>query len=143
MDVADGNDGVVGDLGESLCSDPAVEFAVAFGSRVTGDDRSSSDFDVAVKFSDTLSSEERFRKRCFLSGTLQRPDGPFVDVSDIEELPLDVAHDVVAGEVLCGDEQAFQEFKSATERQFEKQRGDIRRHQREVIDRIADDGLHG
>ena len=53
-----------------LCSDPNIEFAVRFGSRTTGRSRPSSDLDVAVKFADELSSEDRFRKRCFLSGDL-------------------------------------------------------------------------
>lgn len=86
-------------LEESLCSDPDIAFAVVFGSRTGGDHRRSSDLDVAVEFSADLSTHERFQKRCFLSGDLQHDDAPFVDVSDIEHLPLEVAHDAVRGTV--------------------------------------------
>jgi len=143
MEPVDGGSRLLTFLEESLCPDPDVEFVVTFGSQVTGDFRPSSDLDVAVKFTDGLSRHERFQKQCFLSGDLQRADAPFIDVSDIEELPLDVAHDAVNGEFLCGDEEAFLQFKADTEAVFEERCDDIRRHQREVIDRIAEKGLHG
>ena len=143
MDAIDGRSRLFADLEESLCHDADVDFAVAFGSQVTGDSCPSSDLDLAIKFTDGLSSHERFQKRCFLSGDLQREDAPFVDISDIEALPVDVAHDAVNGKLLCGDERAFRQFKAGTEAAFEEQRDDIRRHQRSVIDRIAEDGLHG
>lgn len=130
-------------LEESLCRDADIEFAVAFGSDVEGDPHPSSDFDVAVKFADGLSSHARFQKRCFLSGDLQRETAPFVDVSDIEALPLEVAHDAVTGEFLCGNEGAFRQFKTNIEAAFEERRDHIRRHERGVIDRIAEDGLRG
>ncbi|ARS89400.1 DNA polymerase subunit beta [Natrarchaeobaculum aegyptiacum] len=116
---------------------------MAFGSQVSGDPTRSSDFDVAVKFAKKLSPRERFRKRCFLSGDLQREGEPFVDTSDIEELPLEVAADAVDGSFVCGDEQAFRQFKSEIETEFSERRSDIRRHQRDVIDRIAERGLRG
>lgn len=77
----------------------------------------------------------------FLSGELQREDAPFVDLSDIESLPVAVAHDAVTGELLCGGERAFRRFKTEVEAAFERQRKDDRRHHRNVIDRIAEDGL--
>lgn len=143
MEPSDGRSRLLADLAESLCQDADIEFAVAFGSQVTGRSRPSSDLDLAIKFVDSLSSHERFQKRCFLAGDLQRGDAPFIDVSDIEALPLDVAHDIVDGELLCGDEGAFRQFTADIEATFEKRRDDIHRHQREVIDRIAENGLHG
>lgn len=143
MDAIDGRSQVLAALEESLCRDPDVEFAVVFGSQVTGDSRPSSDLDLAVKFADDLSPHERFQKRCFLSGDLQRADAPFVDISDVEALPLDVAHDAMSGEFLCGDERAFRQFEADVEAAFEERRDDIRRHRRDVIDRIAEDGLRG
>ncbi|WP_435176401.1 type VII toxin-antitoxin system MntA family adenylyltransferase antitoxin [Halorussus sp. AFM4] len=143
MDAIGGRSQVLADIGESLCRDADVDFAVAFGSQVTGDSHPSSDLDLAVKFADGLSSRERFRKRCFLSGDLQREDAPFVDVSDIEALPVDVARDAVTGKLLCGDEQAFRQFKAEIGTKFAERRDDLRHHQRSVIDRIAEDGLHG
>ena len=59
------------------------------------------------------------------------------------ELPIDVAHDAVAGELLCGDEDAFERFKAKIDARFETERDDLRQHQRAVIDRIAEEGLRG
>jgi predicted nucleotidyltransferase len=141
---SDGNrSAVLSDLEAVLCADEDTEFAVVFGSQAANTAREDSDVDVAVKFSETLSAAERFRKRCFLAGDLQREDEPFVDISDIDRLPLAVAHDAVRGEFLCGDEAAFQAFKTEVERQFSEERDTIQRHQRDTIDRIAEDGLHG
>ena len=143
MEASDKHSQLFATLEESLCRDSDIEFVVAFGSQVTDDSRSSSDLDLAVKFADDLSSHERFQKRCFLSGNLQQADAPFIDLSDVEDLPLNVAHDAVNGEFLCGNEQAFHQFKTEIEASFEKQRDEIRRHQQDVIDRIAEDGLRG
>ncbi|QLH84924.1 type VII toxin-antitoxin system MntA family adenylyltransferase antitoxin [Halosimplex pelagicum] len=126
-----------------MCSDPAVAFAVAFGSQITGTATSSSDLDLAVKFADEHSTTDRFRKRCLLSGTLQREDAPFVDISDLEALPIDVAHDALNGEFVCGDEQLFREFKTEVEAEFRDRREEVRHRQSEIIDRIAEDGLRG
>lgn len=130
-------------LEEEVCSDPDVVFAVVFGSQLSGETTPSSDFDLAVKFVDELPKRTRFEKRCFLSGDLQREDRPFIDVTDIESLPLDVAHDAVNGELLCGNEQALEQFKADIEAEFAEQRETLRRQQRAVIDRIAEDGLRG
>lgn len=130
-------------LDESLCRDPDIVFVIAFGSRVTDGSHQSSDLDLAIKFDEELSANERFRKWCFLSGDLQQSDAPFIDISDIETLPIDVANDAIKGEFLCGDEAAFQAFKADVEQAFDEQREDIRRQQREVIDRIAAKGLNG
>ena len=143
MGATDGRSTLLAALEEALCRDPDIEFAVLFGSRVTGAERPSSDLDIAVKFSDELSSHERFRKRCFLSGDLQSEDAPFIDLSDIDELPLAVAHDAVSGDLLCGDDREFRAFKQEIEATYEERRDDLRRHQRNVIDRIAEDGLRG
>jgi predicted nucleotidyltransferase len=143
MEAGDEHSQLFATLEEPLCRDSDIEFVVAFGSQVTGGSRSSSDLDLAVKFADDLSSHERFQKRCFLSGNLQQADAPFIDLSDIEDLPLGVAHDAVNGEFLCGNEQAFRQFKTDIEASFEERRDEIRRHQQDVIDRIAEDGLRG
>jgi len=134
---------VLEDLAASVCSDSDVEYVVAFGSQVYGQSTASSDLDLAVKFVDDLTDHERFEKWCFLSGDLQRDDAPFVDVADIEALPLDVAHEVVNGEFVCGDREAFEQLKTEIETGFNEHREEIRRQQRDVIDRIAEDGLRG
>jgi len=143
MESIEGRSQVLASLEESLCRDSDIEFAVVFGSQVTGSSRPSSDIDLAVKFADDLSSHERFQKRCYLSGDLQRGNAPFIDISDIEDLPIDVAHDAIIAELLCGNEQEFRQFKTDIETAFEEQRDDIRRRQRDVIHRIAEKGLHG
>lgn len=130
-------------VSESVCTDPAVEFVVAFGSQITATPTRGSDLDLAIKFAADLSDRERFERRCFLSGDLQRDDAPFVDISDIETLPVDVAHDAVNGRFVCGDSDAFERFKSDVEATFDEQREDIRRDQQTVIDRIAEEGLRG
>lgn len=135
--------GLLASLEASLCADADIEFAVAFGSQVAGESRPSSDLDVTIKFDDDLSAHNRFRKRCFLSGDLQQADAPFVDLSDIEELPVEVANDAVHGDLLCGDEDAFSQFKATIEEQFEEQRDDLRRQQLALIDRVAEEGLRG
>lgn len=143
MKRSDDGNRVLAAVEESLCQDADIEFAVLFGSQVTHDQRPSSDVDVAIKFAGGLSSHERFRKLCFLAGELQQEDAPFVDVSDIDTLPIDVAHDAVTGKLLCGDEQAFRQVTADIEATFEDRRDDIRRHQQAVIERIAEDGLRG
>ena len=130
-------------LEETVCADPEIVFAVVFGSWITGTSTPESDLDVAVKFGADLSKRDRFEKRCALSGSLQHEAFPFIDVSDVESLPLDVARDAVNGELLCGDEAAFEAFKANVEAEFDDQRESLRRHQRTVIDRIAEDGLRG
>ena len=131
------------DFEAAVCADPDVVFAVVFGSQVSGDPTQASDIDLAVKFADDVSERDRFETVCFLAGDLQRDDRPFVDVSDIDALPIDVAHDAVNGDFLCGDERAFERFRADVEATFEEQREALRRRQRAVIDRIAEDGLRG
>jgi len=132
-----------GSLEASVCADSAVEFVVAFGSQITGESTGSSDIDIAIKFADDCSSRERFQKRCFYAGDLQQAQAPFVDVSDIEALPLAVAHDAVNGRFVCGDEASFERYREALESTFADQRDALRRGRRDVIDRIAEDGLRG
>ncbi|MDB9249164.1 nucleotidyltransferase domain-containing protein [Halorubrum ezzemoulense] len=98
-------------LKDVVCADPDVVFAVVFGSQLSGTATHSSDFDIAVKFTADCSERDRFKKRCVLSGELQHEEFPFIDVSDIDSLPLDVAHDAVNGDLLYGDKRAFEQFK--------------------------------
>lgn len=143
MTGSDDQSAVLTDLAESLRGDADIVFTMIFGSRVSDENHAASDLDLAVKLTDELSSSERFQKRCHLSGMLQREDALFVDVSDIEELPIAVAHDAVSGEFLCGDEQAFRHFKKRIKEAFENERDDIHRQHRDVINRIAEEGLRG
>jgi predicted nucleotidyltransferase len=84
MDASDSDPRILDAVETSLCHDPDVEFVVLFGSQITGDSRPSSDVDLAVKFTDSLPTRDRFQKRCFLSGDIQQDGIPFIDVSDIQ-----------------------------------------------------------
>ncbi|MFW6382640.1 MAG: type VII toxin-antitoxin system MntA family adenylyltransferase antitoxin [Haloferacaceae archaeon] len=143
MHSGDGESATRAVLESVACADSDVSFVVAFGSRLSGTATESSDLDIAVKFDDELSDGERFDKRCFLSGELQSDEAPFVDISDIETVPLDVAHDAVNGTFVCGDSEAFERFKRGVESRYTDRRDERRRGQRGVIDRIAEDGLRG
>jgi predicted nucleotidyltransferase len=143
MTAADTAEALPADVWERVRDDPVIEFAVAFGSQAAGTADRSSDLDIAIKFADQLSGDERFRKRCQLSGRLQHPDAPFIDLSDLEELPLAVAHAAVNGELLAGDEASFRRYKRDIEREFERERDRLDRHRRDFIDRVAEEGLHG
>jgi len=128
----------------SLCADPDIEFVVAFGSRFTGTPTAGSDIDITIKFAPGLSDSERFDKQCFLSGDLQRDGAPFVDISDIERLPVEVAYDAsIDGTFVCGDKRAFERFTEDIEASFREQRDERQRADRALIDRIATEGLRG
>lgn len=47
-------------LEESVCADPNIVFAVVFGSQLSDEATQSSDLDLAVKFVNELSEQERF-----------------------------------------------------------------------------------
>lgn len=143
MATEDGRDDVPEAVQRLLCRDPDVELVVAFGSRVQGTAGPTSDLDLAVKFSDDLTAEERFRKRCRLSGRLQETDAPFVDLSDVEDLSLEFARSAVDGELLCGDRDAFESFRAQIRGEYDDRREDIEERRRALIRRIAAEGLHG
>ena len=110
---------------------------------MTGTARVSSDIDIAIKFADRLSPEERFRKQYRLSGRLQDSELPFVDVSDVEELSLEFAHAAVDGELLRGDAAAFREYREHVRAEFERNRKQLAENHRDRIRRIAEEGLRG
>lgn len=57
-------------LDVSVCAVDDVEFAVVFGSRITGEPTQASD--LAVKVSDNLSEADRFEKPCFYLGIFSK-----------------------------------------------------------------------
>ena len=134
---------LVSDLRGAFTDSDPVEFAVLFGSFAEDDETPPSDIDLAIKFSNTLAPDQRFRQLCMFSGNLQSSDRPFVDVSDIERLPLDIAHDAVHGKLVYGNERQFEAFRKEIQDTFAAQRDAIRSRQRDVIERIANQGLHG
>ena len=134
---------VVSDLRSAFADSDAIEFAILFGSFTGDEETSPSDIDIAIKFTDALAPAERFRQLCKFSGHLQSSDRPFVDVSDIEGLPLDIAHDAVHGKLVYGNEQRFEAFREDTQETFAAQRDTICSRQLDIIERIANQALHG
>jgi predicted nucleotidyltransferase len=139
----DGSVAVPDRVKEILCEDSDVKFVVIFGSRERRTQGSGSDLDVAIKFSEELTQSERFHKRCHLSGQLQSDQLPFVDVSDIDELSIEFAHEAMNGTFVCGDESAFLERKESIEQTHEESIAERKHEQRAFINRIAEEGLRG
>lgn len=133
-------DGVAVDEMRSYLDGTDVVFAVLFGSRVRGTAGESSDVDVAVKFPEDLDERERerFRRRNRIDAELQTHADGFVDVSDVDALPVPVAHAALQdGIVLVGDERAVSQYREGIAREYEASADDRERRQREFIDRLA------
>ncbi|MDB2265637.1 nucleotidyltransferase domain-containing protein [Halorubrum ezzemoulense] len=115
-----------------------VRFAVLFGSRVRGETHDSSDVDVVLRFPEELSPKERFRRRNRIDTDLQGYADDFVDVSDIEDLPLPIARAALReGVRLVGDERELTAYREQIDAEYERTAADRERDRREFIDRLA------
>jgi len=115
-----------------------VTFAILFGSVAIGTSHDSSDVDIALRFPDGLSSKERFRSRNRIDADLQTYAERFVDVSDIEALPVPVARGALReGIRLVGDEQEVDAYRERIEAEYENSATDRERERREFIDQLA------
>ena len=115
-----------------------VRFAVLFSSRVRGETHESSDVDVALRFPEDLSPKERFRRRNRIDADLQGYADDFVDVSDIENLPLPIARAALQNGVrLVGDERDVDVYRERIDAEYERTTADRERDRREFIDRLA------
>jgi len=115
-----------------------VRFAVLFGSRVRGETHEASDVDVALRFPGDLSPKERFRRRNRIDADLQSYADDFVDVSDIEHLPLPIARAALRDGVrLVGDERDVDAYRERIDAEYERTVADRERDRREFIDRLA------
>jgi len=115
-----------------------VDFAILFGSRARGTETPTSDVDVALQFTPDLDAETRFRRRNRIDAELQAHADAFVDVSDLESLPIELRHRALAeGIVLVGDEATVATYRDRVEREYKEQRGERERAHREFIDRLA------
>ena len=115
-----------------------VCFAVLFGSRVRGDAHESSDVDVALRFPDDLSPTERFRRRNRIDAELQSHADAFVDVSDIEALPLPIARAALRDGIrLVGDDREVDAYRDRVEAEYEETATERERDRREFVDRLA------
>jgi predicted nucleotidyltransferase len=115
-----------------------VRFAVLFGSRVRGETHDSSDVDVVLRFPEELSPKERFCRRNRIDTDLQGYADDFVDVSDIEDLPLPIARAALReGVRLVGDERELTAYREQIDAEYERTAADRERDRREFIDRLA------
>ncbi|TKX44618.1 nucleotidyltransferase family protein [Halorubrum sp. ARQ200] len=115
-----------------------VRFAVLFGSRVRGDAHESSDVDVALRFPDDLSPTEWFRRRNRIDADLQRHADAFVDVSDIDDLPLPIARAALRDGIrLVGDDRDIDASRERVEAEYEETATERERDRREFVDRLA------
>ncbi|MDB2293983.1 nucleotidyltransferase domain-containing protein [Halorubrum ezzemoulense] len=115
-----------------------VRFAVLFGSRVRGETHDSSDVDVVLRFPEELSPKERFCRRNRIDTDLQGYADDFVDVSDIEDLPLPIGRAALReGVRLVGDERELTAYREQIDAEYERTAADRERDRREFIDRLA------
>ena len=115
-----------------------VRFAVLFGSRVRGEAHESSDVDVALRFPDDLSPTERFRRRNRIDADLQSHADAFVDVSDIDSLPLPIARAALRDGIrLVGDDRDIDTYRERVEAEYEETATERERDRREFVDRLA------
>jgi len=115
-----------------------VVFAVLFGSYAREASDEASDVDIAVRFPDDMDKRKRFRARNRVDAALQEYTDGFVDVSDVESLPTEVAHAALQeGVVLIGEERLVDAYRTRVRETYESDADDRERERREFIDRLA------
>lgn len=124
--------------------DQPLEFALLFGSQVTGTATEQSDIDLVVKFSDALEPDDRFRRRNRIAGELMARLGrDDVDVSDLEHLPTEIAHSALQeGVLLVGDEETVEKYREQVTTTYEQTAAD-RKRDREALLRRLEQGTYG
>jgi len=131
-------DGVDTEGMEDYLTEIDVSFAVLFGSHARETADESSDLDIAVRFPERMDERERFRLRNRIDADLQGYAEGFVDVSDIESLPLHVARSALReGKLLVGDEQRFERYRENVETEYEETASQRERDRQEFIERLA------
>lgn len=115
-----------------------VVFAVVFGSRACGTERADSDVDVALRFPPAFDAETRFRRRNRIDADLQEYAEGFVDVSDVEALPIPVARAALRdGVLVVGDQRTVDTYRERIEREYQATEPERERERREFVDRLA------
>jgi predicted nucleotidyltransferase len=123
----------------AFAAEPAVVFALLYGSRARGGARLDSDWDLAVLLSDTCSATERLQIRLDLLAALE-PLGQ-VDLVVLNDAPPLLGHRALCGELVfvrdrstyaryfvrtlaaAGDERHFRELhRRARQRRLEEER---------------------
>lgn len=115
-----------------------VEFALLFGSHARGTASESSDVDVVLRFPEEMDAYERFRLRNRIDAELQEYAANFVDVSDIESLPLPVAYTALCeGVLLVGEESTVNAYREPIKQEYEDTKDEREQARQEFIDRLA------
>lgn len=113
-----------------------LEFAVLFGSYAQEESDSASDVDIVLGFPHGVDDRERFRRRNRIDAELQAYADAFVDVSDIESLPVPVAHNALGeGIRLAGSAEAVDEYRERIETDHDAEAAE--RERQAFIDRVA------
>lgn len=113
-----------------------VVFALLFGSHARGTARP--DSDVALRLPEEMDERERFRVRNRIDAELQRFAEGFVDVSDIETLPTEIAYAALQdGRVLVGADSAVRAYREQVAETYEETAEEREQERREFIDRLA------
>lgn len=141
-----GSDGLGNDTEamRAYLRDQPLEFALLFGSQVTGTATEQSDVDLVVKFSDDLEPDERFRRRNRIAGELMARLGrDNVDVSDLDQLSTEIAHSALQeGVLLVGDEETLTEYRQQVATAYERTAVD-RKRDRDALLRRLEQGTYG
>jgi predicted nucleotidyltransferase len=124
--------------------DQPLEFALLFGSQVTGTATDRSDVDVVVKLSDDLEPDERFQRRNRIAGELMALLGrDDVDVSELDHLPTEIAHSALQeGVLLVGDEETVADYRQQVATAYEQTATD-RKRDRDALLRRLEQGTYG
>jgi predicted nucleotidyltransferase len=115
-----------------------VVFAVLFGSHARGSAEASSDVDVALAFPDEMDAAERFHRRNRIDADLQAYADNFVDVSDVDSLPVGVVRAALRDRVLLvGDAERVESHQKQVDAEYESTERERERERQEFIDRLA------
>ena len=123
----------------AVLADNDVQYAVVFGSVARGEETSTSDIDLCFRFPDDLSRRERFDRRNHIDSVVQRYATQFVDVSDLEALPDEIALNALRdGVVIYGTESAKETDEQHLQDRVRSSKDKHTRERREFIDRLAE-----
>ncbi len=123
----------------AVLADNDVQYAVVFGSVARGEETSSSDVDLCLRFPGDRSRRERFDRRNRIDSVVQRYATQFVDVRDLEELPDEIASNALRdGVVIYGNERAKETDEQHLQDRVRSSKDEHTRERREFIDRLAE-----
>jgi predicted nucleotidyltransferase len=112
--------GQLEELAVGVFRDQPVVFAYLFGSRASGQDRTGSDWDVAVYVEPALDPAARFELRLTLGARLEAGLREEVDLVVLNDAPLQLAGRIIQSRtvIYSRDEPARVRYESLTMRMF-------------------------